>query len=98
MSTSRRGTLYEGVYARLTAEELEAMGRLLRSGVPKNRAKAVEMGATAAASAGMTAGAIATAAIGTALIPGIGTALGAVIGKWLGNVMSIEKKGDAGDA
>lgn len=87
----------KGVHARLTAEELETMGRLLRSGVPKNRAKAVEMGATAAASAGMTAGAIATAAIGTAQIPGIGTALGAVMGKWLGNVMSIEKKGDAGD-
>lgn len=83
------------VRSHLTVEELEIMSRLLRSGVAKNRAKAVEMGATAAATAGMTsAGAIAAAAIGTALFPGIGTAIGAVIGTWLAKKMSEEKNDD----
>jgi len=83
------------VRSHLTAEELDTMRRLLRSGVAKNRAKAVEMGATAAATAGMTAGAIAAAAIGTALLPGIGTAIGAVIGStWLAKKMIDEKKKD----
>lgn len=81
------------IRSHLTAEELDTMRRLLRSGVTKNRTKAVEMGATAAASAGMTAGAIAAAAIGTALLPGIGTAIGAVLGRtWLAKKMLGEKK------
>lgn len=82
------------VRSHLTAEELGTMRRLLRSGVAKNRAKAVEMGTSAAATAGMTA--IAAAAIGTALLPGIGTAIGAVIGsKWLAKKAIDEKKDDA---
>lgn len=83
----------KNVTSHLTVEELEMMRRLLRSGVAKNRTKAVEMGATAAATAGMPAGAIAAAAIGTALLPGIGTAIGAVIGStWLSKKMIDEKK------
>jgi len=83
------------VRSHLTADELETMRRLLRSGVAKNRTRAVEMGATAAASAGMTAGAIAAAGIGTALLPGIGTAIGAVIGStWLAKKMIDAKKKD----
>lgn len=67
----------------LSAEELEDMQRLLRSGIAKNRNKAVTMGTSAATSAGLTAGAIAGSAIGSALIPGIGTAIGAVLGTLL---------------
>jgi transcriptional regulator with XRE-family HTH domain len=67
------------VRSHLTSEELETMRRLLRSGLAKNRTKAVEMGTTAAVTAGVTAGAIAAAAIGTTLLPGIGTALGAAL-------------------
>lgn len=46
------------VQAHLTPEELDTMRRLLRSGVAKNRTKAVAMGATAATTAGVTAGAL----------------------------------------
>lgn len=84
------------VRAHLTAEELETMRRLLRSGLAKNRTKAVEMGTTAAATAGVTAGAIAAAAIGTALLPGIGTALGAALAAgWLAKKkLDDENRGD----
>lgn len=84
------------VRSHLTSEELETMRRLLRSGVAKNRTKAVEMGATAAATAGVTAGAIAAAAIGTALLPGIGTAIGAALAaSWLARKkLEDEKKDD----
>lgn len=82
------------IRSHLTAEELETIRRLLRSGVAKNRNKAIEMGATAAITAGMNAGAIAAAAIGTALLPGLGTAIGAVIGStWLTKKM-INKQQD----
>lgn len=83
------------VGAHLSAEELETMRRLLRSGLAKNRTKAIEMGATAATTAGVSAGAIAAAAIGSGLLPGIGTAIGAAIAvSWLAH----KKKSDANDA
>lgn len=83
------------VGSHLTSEELGTIKRLLRSGVAKNRTKAVAMGATAAATAGVTAGAIAAAAIGTALLPGIGTALGAAItAGWLAKKKLDGKKKD----
>ncbi len=85
----------EDISSHLTAEKLETMRRLLRSGVAKNRTKAVEMGGAAVASAGASKGAIAAAAIGTALLPGIGTAIGAVIGSiWLANRIKNEKTDD----
>jgi transcriptional regulator with XRE-family HTH domain len=73
------------VQAHLTPGELDTMRRLLRSGVAKNRAKAVAMGSTAAATTtGSSSGALAAAAIGTALLPGIGTAIGAAFAAtWL---------------
>lgn len=80
------------VQAHLTPGELDTMRRLLRSGVAKNRSKAVAMGSNAATTAGMTAGAIAAAAIGTALLPGIGTAISAAIASvWLAKRMADEK-------
>lgn len=83
------------VQAHLTPEELDTMRRLLRSGVAKNRTKAVAMGSTAAVTAGITAGALAAAAIGTALLPGIGTAFGAAFATtWLAKRMIEEKKKD----
>ena len=72
------------VGSQLTAQDLETMQRLLRSGLARNRAEAVQMGTSAAATAGVTAGALAAAAIGTALVPGVGTAVGAAIAAaWL---------------
>jgi len=92
ITEARKSTEVNEVRSHLTAEQLETMRRLLRSGVAKNRTKAVEMGATAAASSGMSAGAIAAAAIGTALWSGFGTAIGAVIGSaWLAKKLDKEK-------
>lgn len=72
------------VSSHLDPEQLEIMRRLLRSGVAKNRAKAVAMGASAATLAGVSAGPLAAAAIGTAILPGVGTAVGAAIAAaWL---------------
>lgn len=83
------------VQAHLTPEELETMRRLLQSGVAKNRAKAIAMGSTAAATAGVAAGALAAAAIGTALLPGIGTAIGAALAtSWLARKKAEEAKKD----
>jgi transcriptional regulator with XRE-family HTH domain len=83
------------VRAHLSAEELETMRRLLRSGLAKNRTTAVGMGVNAAATAGATAGAIAAAAIGTGLLPGIGTALGAALAVgWLAKRRLADKKED----
>lgn len=84
----------EEVQAHLTAGELDTMRRLLRSGVAKNRAKAVAMGATAATTtAGASTGALAAAAIGTALLPGVGTAIGAAFAAvWLARKMDKETK------
>ena len=83
------------VQAHLTPEELDTMRRLLRSGVAKNRTKAVTMGSTAAATAGVAAGAIAAAAIGTALLPGIGTAIGTAFAAiWLAKKKLEEEKKD----
>lgn len=67
----------------LSEESLEDMERLLRSGLPKNRNKAVVLGTDAAAAAGFVAGALAGSAIGSALLPGVGTVIGAVLGSWL---------------
>lgn len=83
------------VQAHLTPDELDTMRRLLRSGVAKNRTKAVAMGSTAATTAGLTAGALAAAAIGTALLPGIGTAIGAAFAAtWLARKKADEAKKD----
>lgn len=68
------------VQAQLSKDEQEVMRRLLGSGLPKNRTKAVKMGAEAAAAAGMAAGVVASAAIGTAVLPVVGTAIGAALG------------------
>jgi hypothetical protein len=68
------------VQALLSKDEQEVMRRLLGSGLPKNRTKAVKMGAEAAAAAGMAAGVVASAAIGTAVPPVVGTAIGAALG------------------
>lgn len=73
----------ERVRENLSSEELETMRRLLRSGIAKNRTKAVAMGASAATAAGFAAGSLAGAAIGTAILPGVGTAIGAAISAWL---------------
>jgi transcriptional regulator with XRE-family HTH domain len=70
----------ERVQAHLSKDEQEVMRRLLRSGLAKNRTKAVKMGAEAAVAAGMAAGVVASAAIGTAVLPVIGTAIGAALG------------------
>ncbi|ATB29950.1 helix-turn-helix domain-containing protein [Melittangium boletus] len=83
------------VQAYLTPEELDTMRRLLRSGVAKNRAKAVAIGSMAAVTAGVTAGSLAAAAIGTALLPGIGTAIGAAFAaSWLARKKAEEAKDD----
>lgn len=79
----------------LSSEELDTMRRLLGSGIPKNRTKAVAMGTNAATSAGFTSGAIAAAAIGTALFPGVGTAIGAAVAAgWLAGRAASTKKDD----
>lgn len=74
----------------LSPETLDMMCRLLRSGIAKNRTKAVAMGTAAATSAGLAAGTLAGAAIGTALLPGIGTAVGAAIMTWLAHARATD--------
>ena len=77
---SARGSgVAKRVQAHRPKEEQDAMRRLLRSGLPKSRTKAVKMGAKAAVAAGLTAGAVTGAAIGTAILPVIGTAIGAAL-------------------
>lgn len=73
----------ERVRENISPLELETMRRLLRSGIAKNRMKAVAMGASAATAAGFAAGSLAGAAIGTAILPGVGTAIGAALSAWL---------------
>jgi transcriptional regulator with XRE-family HTH domain len=72
----------EKVRRLLPQERLEAMRRLLRSGVPKNATKAVAIGSEAVAGAGLARGALVGAAIGTVLLPGLGTQIGAALGAW----------------
>jgi DNA-binding XRE family transcriptional regulator len=73
--------------------DLETMRRLLRSGVAKNRTKAVAMGSAAASAAGVDSRTLAAAAIGTALLPGIGTAIGvALAAAWLTRKMDKDAK------
>jgi transcriptional regulator with XRE-family HTH domain len=81
----------ERIKENLSSDELETMRRLLRSGIAKNRTKAVAMGASAATAAGL-AGALAGAAIGTSLLPGIGTAIGAALSAWVTHKRASEKK------
>ena len=65
---------------KLSEEDIETMRRLLRSGISRNRNKAIKMG-TAAASAkgGVAPSVLAGAAIGSILLPGIGTAVGTIL-------------------
>lgn len=78
-------------------ESIEVMQRLLRSGLPKNRNKAIAIGTDAAISVstgvggetgivptiGAAAGTAAAAAIGSVLLPGVGTVIGAALGMML---------------
>lgn len=81
----------ERIREHLSDEEQEEMRRLLRSGLPKNRGKAVNIGTNAATAAGLVvAGAVAGSAIGSALLPGIGTVIGAALGSWLSRSKSTE--------
>jgi transcriptional regulator with XRE-family HTH domain len=82
----------ERVRENLSSDELETMRRLLRSGIAKNRTKAVAMGSNAATAAGLAAGALAGAAIGTALLPGLGTAIGAALSAWVAHKRASETK------
>lgn len=84
----------ERVQENISPEELENIRRLLRSGIAKNRAKAVAMGASAATAAGFSAGSLAGAAIGTAILPGVGTAIVAALSAWTVYKLSTEKKGN----
>lgn len=67
---------------KLSEEDIETMLRLIRSGISRNRNKAIKMGTAAvgAVTAGATTSAIATAGIGSILLPGIGTVIGAILG------------------
>jgi transcriptional regulator with XRE-family HTH domain len=83
IANMRAGGEAKLVRSHISKEEQDIMRHLLRSGLPKNRTRAVKMGASAAVAAGLTAGAIAGAAIGTAALPVIGTAIGAALGSLL---------------
>jgi transcriptional regulator with XRE-family HTH domain len=72
----------EKVRRHLPADELETMRRLLRSGLPRNTAKAVAIGSEAVTAAGLKKAALVGAAIGTVLMPGLGTQIGAALGAW----------------
>lgn len=80
-----RGELVPRVEGYLREDELETMRRLIRSGLAKNRTRAVKIGTDATIAAGFVAvGAIVGAAIGSALLPGIGTAFLAALGsRWV---------------
>ena len=68
----------------LSEEDIETMRRLLRSGISRNRNKAIKMGTAAAAvPGGVAASVLAGAAIGSIILPGIGTAVGTVLGAFL---------------
>ena len=68
----------------LSEEDIETMRRLLRSGISRNRNKAIKMGTPAAsATGGVAASTLAGAAIGSIILPGIGTAVGTVLGALL---------------
>lgn len=82
------------VRAHLSKDDQDSMQRLLRSGLPKNRTKAVKIGADAAAAVGLTAGAVASAAIGTAVLPVVGTVIGAALGSIWAKVRSDRENRD----
>ena len=68
----------------LSEEDVETMRRLLRSGISRNRNKAIKMGvAAASATGGVAASTLAGAAIGSIILPGIGTTVGTVLGAFL---------------
>lgn len=68
----------------LSKETLDDMRRLLKSGLQKNRSKAIAMGIAAAATQGsvigLIRGLVPGAAIGSSLLPGLGTVIGAALG------------------
>ena len=64
----------------LSEEDIEMMRRLLRSGISRNRNKAIKMGTAAALATGAAASTLSAAAIGSIIFPGIGTAIGAFLG------------------
>jgi transcriptional regulator with XRE-family HTH domain len=68
----------------LSKETLEDMQRLLRSGLQKNRSKAIAMGIAAAITngplTGLIRGLVPGIAIGSSLLPGVGTIIGAALG------------------
>ena len=64
----------------LSEEDIETMRRLLRSGISRNRNKAIKIGTAAALATGAAASTLSAIAIGSILLPGIGTAIGAVLG------------------
>ena len=72
----------------LSEEDIETMRRLLRSGISRNRNKAIKMGTAAALATGAAASTLSAVAIGSIILPGIGTAIGAV----LGGIMASKRK------
>ena len=80
LSHLRNSKSLSAVPDELSEEEIGTMGRLLSSGISRNRNKAIKMGTAAAAASGMSAAILAGAAIGSVLMPGIGTIIGSVLG------------------
>ncbi len=79
---------FQNVQKNINEEQINAMNRLLQSGMTRNRNKAAKMGGEVVRAAFLAPlalipgamGVVALAAIGSILIPGIGTALGAALG------------------
>ena len=75
------------VQENISEESLEDMRRLLRSGLTKNRNKAIAIGTAATIVSGgilkIPGNVTAAAAIGSVLLPGIGTVIGAALGMLL---------------
>lgn len=76
----------------ISGKSLEDMQRLLRSGLTKNRNKAIAIGAAATNIGGgvttVSVNIAAATAIGSVLLPGIGTVIGAALGMLLNRVDS----------
>lgn len=77
-------SIYDRLKVGLGEDDCLALTSLLESGIPRNRKRAIKIGAKAAA--GMASGAVTGAAIGSALLPGVGTAIGGALGYLLGKV------------
>lgn len=82
----------------ISEKSLEDMQRLLRSGLTKNRNKAIAIGTAATnISGGATTVSVnitAAAAIGSVLLPGVGTVIGAALGLLLNRVNSKKENKD----